>query len=81
VFNDPEFGVIATGLVSELGCHSLQKYASTWSSHNGCTMDEIETRRRWKVNTRRTALRYISVKQPHVAAKVELVLCVGGPIG
>jgi hypothetical protein len=80
VFNDPTFQAIAMGATSELGSHSLRKYAATWANQNGCSMDDVETRGRWKRNTRRTASRYVSVEQPHVDAKVEAILCVGGLI-
>jgi hypothetical protein len=81
VFNNDEFQEISgKGLSTDLGSHSLRKFASTWAKQNGCTLDEIETRGRWKRSSRRTVDRYVNVDQPHIDAKVEAVLCVGGPI-
>jgi hypothetical protein len=69
-----------SGKTADLGCHIIRKSAATWSKMNGCTMDKIETRGRWKRNSRRVVDRCISVYQPQIEAKVEGVLCVGGPI-
>ena len=81
IFNHEEFKVLMPeGAYQSLGSHSLRKFASTWARQNGCTMDEIEIRGRWRSNTQRTLDRYVNVEQPHVDTKVEGVLCVGGPI-
>lgn len=65
---------------SNLGTHSLRKYASTYARNNGCSMDEIECRGRWKRNSRRTVDIYIDVQQTYADARVQGVLAVGGPI-
>lgn len=65
---------------SDLGTHSLRKYASTFAHNNGCSFDEIDCRGRWKRNSGRTVDRYIDVRQAFIDAKVQGVLCVGGPI-
>ena len=62
-----------------LGTHSFRKYASTWARNCGCSEDEINGRGRWK-QTRRVVNRYLDVEQQFVDAKVQSVLCVGGPI-
>jgi hypothetical protein len=82
VFSDAGFKALSnTGLSTDLGSHWLRKFASTWAKVNGCTLNETETRGRWKRNSgrRRTVDRYVKVDQPHIDAKVEAVLRVGGP--
>jgi hypothetical protein len=80
IFSNPVF-LSQTGNQSEdLGSHSLRKYPATWASRNGCNVDEIDVRGRWKRNTRRIVDRYIDVKQEYMDAKVQAALCVGGPI-
>ena len=81
VFEETEFkDVTPPGTYQSLGSHSLRKYASTWSRQNGCTMDDIEIRGRWKTNTRRVLNRYVNVEQPLADARVQSALCVGGPM-
>jgi hypothetical protein len=80
-FADAKFRVMShSSNETNLGSHSIRKYAATWSKVNGCTMDEIETHGCWKQYSRRAVDCYISVDQPQIDAKVEAVLCVGGPI-
>jgi hypothetical protein len=80
-FADAEFRAMSrSGEETDLGSHSLRKYAASWSKMQGCTMEDIETRGRWKRHSSRMVDRYISVDQPHTDAKVEAVLCVGGPM-
>jgi hypothetical protein len=43
-------------------------------------MDEVETRGCWNVNTLPVVSGYVNVEQPHIEAKVESILCVGGPV-
>jgi hypothetical protein len=71
---------IAPDTRSDLGTHSLRKFASTFAHNNGCSMDEIDCRGRWNRNSRRTVDVYVDVVQAFVDAKVQGVLAVGGPI-
>jgi hypothetical protein len=43
-------------------------------------MDEVETRRHWKINTCHVVSQYLNLEQPHINAKVESILSVGGPV-
>ena len=63
-----------------LGTHSLRKFSATWARSNGCSVDDVDVRGRWKRNGRRVVDRYISLEQEYIDAKVESKLCIGGPI-
>jgi hypothetical protein len=77
MFHNEIFRESASG---PLGSHSLRKYSSTYATSNGCTMDEVDRRGRWKRNSGRIVDRYIDVEQKHIDCKVAGSLCVGGPI-
>lgn len=65
---------------ARLGSHSIRKYPATYARANGCTIDEIDTRGRWKRNSRRMVDRYVDVEQPMIDGKVAAALCPGGPV-
>jgi hypothetical protein len=65
---------------SQLGSHSIRKFAASWARSNGCSSDDVDIRGRWKRNSGRIVERYIDVKQQYIDAKVEKSLCIGGPI-
>ena len=65
---------------ARLGSHSIRKYPATYARANGCTIDEINTRGRWKRSLRRMVDRYIDVEQPMIDGKVAAALCQGGPV-
>jgi hypothetical protein len=45
VFSNAEFQKLSeTGKSTDLGSHSLRKFASIWARVNGCTLDDIKTR-------------------------------------
>jgi hypothetical protein len=75
-----KYFVVSLGLSSELGTHSIRKYAASWARALGCLMDEIENRGRWRTATRRIVDRYVNVEQMFLDAKVAAALCVGGAI-
>jgi hypothetical protein len=81
VFKNPEFMAITPNGQRGLGSHSLRKFASSFAKQNGCTMQDVETRGRWKSNQHKiVAGRYVDVHQPQIDGKVESYLCVGGPV-
>jgi hypothetical protein len=81
VFGDEEFKKLSsTCLEIDNGSQSLRKFASSRAKVNCCTLDEIKTRGRWKQASRITVDRYVCADQPHIDAKDEAVLCMGGPI-
>jgi hypothetical protein len=44
--------MLLSGKRTDLVSQSIRKYDATWLKMNGCTMDKIETRGRWKRNSR-----------------------------
>jgi hypothetical protein len=75
-----KYFVVFVRLSSELGTHSIRKYAASWARALGCLIDEIENRGRWRTATRRIVDRYVNVEQLFLDAKVAAALCVGGAI-
>jgi len=63
-----------------VGTHSYRKFASTYAKNCGGARDEVEIRGRWKLEGGRIVSRYIDPKQLYIDAKIEAILCVGGPI-
>ena len=83
LFSSREFQDLAVLLKGPLGVHSLRKFAAQWARKNGCTMDDIEIRGRWKAasgGNRRVVGRYIDPEQEYIDTKVCASLCVDGPI-
>ena len=65
----------------QLGSHSLRKYAAQCARENGCTMDDIEIRGRWKGGRgKRMVGRYIDPNQAFIDTKTAAALCVGGAV-
>ena len=62
------------------GVHSVRKFPAQWARQNGCSMDDIEIRGRWKASTgsRRVVGRYVDPEQAYIDTKVAAALCVGG---
>ena len=79
VFSHPDFISISRGR-SKLGSHSIRKYPATYARSNGCSIDEIDIRGRWKRNTKRTVDRYVDCEQQWIDGKVAGALCVGGAV-
>ena len=80
VFDQEEFLTVGreSGMNARLGTHSIRKYPATFARSNGCTIDEIDIRGRWKRNTKRVSDRYIDVEQQWIDGKVCSALCPGG---
>ncbi len=89
VFSNPLFVQVSQGKHKKVGSHSFRKFPASYARNNGCTLDEIEQRGRWRRNTRRVVDRYIDVEQQWIDGKVAQqwidgkvagALCVGGPV-
>ena len=82
IFSDPLFLSVSrnTGANMRLGSHSIRKYPATFARSNGCTVDEIDCRGRWKRNSVRVVDRYIDVGQHYIDGKVAAALCPGGAV-
>ena len=65
---------------SHLGSHSIRKYPATFARQNGCSVDEIDCRGRWKRNSHRVVDRYVDVGHHYIDGKVAAALCPGGPV-
>jgi hypothetical protein len=62
-----------------LGTHSLRKYGSTTCRNNGVSIDDKDTRGRWRANARRNQSdNYDDPELPFVDARVASILCIGG---
>lgn len=64
----------------KLGSHSVRKYPATFAKSAGCTLEEIDTRGRWKRNSDKMVTHYVDVKQEFIDGKVAAHLCVGGAV-
>ena len=83
VFDSAEFQDMAVLMNGPCGVHSLRKFPSTWARQNGCTVDEIEIRGRWKASgggRKRVVGRYIDPEQAFIDTKVAAALCVDGAV-
>lgn len=69
-FQEPDF----------LGTHSLRKFARTHCRNNGASIDDADSRARWK-DTGRMSNRYEDVDLPFVDIKTCITLCQGGACG
>jgi hypothetical protein len=75
------FKEIASQVRGGIGTHSIWKFAATWASEHGCSLQDVETRGRWKGGrSGRVVNLYINVKQLPTDGKVAGVLCVGQPV-
>jgi hypothetical protein len=74
LWESPDFVPMAQGPV---GTHSLCKFPSTYARRNGASIDDVESRGRWK--KARVSDVYMDVTSPYPDAKVASILCVGGP--
>ena len=69
---------ISTNSMGQLGTHSIRKGAATFCSNCSLPKDIIESRGRWRGNTRQVDT-YIDTQRPYPDAQVSACLC--GPSG
>ena len=63
---------------SNIGTHSMRKFATTRARSSGCSKDDTDYRARWK-GSKRQQDTYTNITIPFVDAKVAAALCKGGP--
>lgn len=80
VLKTPEFKALSPAASRGVGTHSYRKYPSQYAIDKGASPDDVEIRGRWKKRGRRIVFRYIDPGQLYTDAKVESLLCVGGPV-
>ena len=80
VFKNPAFSALSLNDSRGVGTHSYRKYASQYAIDKGASADDVEIRGRWKKRGGRVVFRYIDPGQLYTDAKVESLLCVGGPV-
>jgi hypothetical protein len=78
VFQAEQFKQLHPGRQEPVGTHSIRKLAGTYGRQNGCSIDEVEFRGRWK--HKKVVNVYMDPNAPYIDAKVAGALCVGGPI-
>ena len=74
IFESEQFDRVLDG---NLGSHSLWKLPATYARRNGASRDDIDTRGRWKKNTRQVDT-YIDTLLPYPDARVASILSIGG---
>ena len=81
VIKNPAFQALsATSDTRGVGTHSYRKFPSQYAVDKGASPDDVEIRGRWKKRGHRVVFRYIDPGQIYTDAKVESLLCMGGPI-
>ncbi len=80
VFQNDAFQAISSVDPRGVGTHSYRKFSSQYVVDKGASPDDVEIRGRWKKRGRRVVFWYIDPGQLFVNAKVQGLLCVGGPV-
>jgi hypothetical protein len=80
VIKNPAFQALSPADSGGVGTHSYRKFPSQYAIDKGASPDDVEIRGRWKKRGRCIVFRYINPGQVYTDAKVESLLCVGGPV-